>query len=72
MKDQNELQAMRKDLLKHTVVLVQLQFSTGKKDRTHVLDQDKLSMYDQDDLLQLAFVAREMLVELESENHFHR
>jgi hypothetical protein len=27
-------------------------------------------MYDQDDLLQLAFVARETLVELESENHF--
>jgi hypothetical protein len=27
-------------------------------------------MYDQDDLPQLAFVARETLVELESENHF--
>jgi hypothetical protein len=36
------------------------------KDRIDVLDWDKLSMYDQDDLLQLAFVAREMLVELES------
>jgi hypothetical protein len=40
------------------------------KDRINVLDWDKLSMYDQDDLLQLAFVARETLVELESENHF--
>jgi hypothetical protein len=35
-----------------------------------VLDWDKLSMYDQDDLLQLAFVARETLVELGSKNHF--
>jgi hypothetical protein len=42
------------------------------KDRIDVLNWDKLSMYDQDDLLQLAFVARETLVELESENHFHR
>jgi hypothetical protein len=40
------------------------------KDRIDVLDWDKLSMYGQDDLLQLAFVARETLVELESENHF--
>ena len=35
------------------------------KDRIDVLDWDKLSMYDQDDLLQLASVARETLVELE-------
>ena len=42
------------------------------KDRTHVLDWDKLSMYGQDDLLRSAFVARETLVELESENHFLR
>ena len=42
------------------------------KGRNDVLDSDKLSMYDQDDLLQLAFVARETLVELESENHFLR
>jgi hypothetical protein len=40
------------------------------KDRIDILDWDKLSMYDQDDLLQLAFVAREVLVELESENRF--
>jgi hypothetical protein len=40
------------------------------KDRTNILDWDKLSTYGQDDLLQLAFVARETLVELESENHF--
>jgi len=31
---------------------------------------DKLSIYDQDDLHQSVFVARETLVELESENHF--
>ena len=42
------------------------------KDRIDVLDWDKLSKYDQDDLLQSAFVAREMLLELESENRFHR
>jgi hypothetical protein len=40
------------------------------KDRTHVLDWDKLSRYGQDDLLQSVFVAREMPVELESENRF--
>jgi hypothetical protein len=42
------------------------------KDKIHVQDLDTLSTYGQDDLLQLAFVARETLVELESENHFHR
>ena len=40
------------------------------RDRIHVLNWDMLSMYDQDDLHQLIFVARETLVELESENHF--
>jgi hypothetical protein len=40
------------------------------KDRNHAPDWDKLSMYDQDDLVQLVFVARERLVELESENRF--
>jgi hypothetical protein len=40
------------------------------KDRRNVPDWDKLSRYDQDDLLQSDFVAREMLVELESENRF--
>jgi hypothetical protein len=61
---------MRRYLLKHTVVLVQFQSTTEMKDRTHVLDWDKLSTYGQDDLLQSVFVAREMPVELESENHF--
>jgi hypothetical protein len=64
VKDQNEVQAMRKDLPTHTVQLVQFQSTTEMKDRTNVLDWDKLSMYDQDDLLQQVFVAREMLVEL--------
>ena len=40
------------------------------KDRIDVLDLDKLSTYGQDYLLQSVFVVREMLVELESENHF--
>jgi hypothetical protein len=40
------------------------------KDRTHVPDLDMLSTYGLDNLLQLAFVAIETLVELESENHF--
>ena len=70
MKTQNELQAMSRDLLKHNVVLVQFQSTTEMKDRIHVLDWDKLSTYGQDDLLQSVFVAREMLVELESENRF--
>ena len=61
MKDLNELQAMRRYLLKHTVLLVQFQSTTEMKDRIHVLDLDTLSMYDQDDLLQSAFVVRETL-----------
>ena len=72
MKDQNEPQAMRRYLLKHTVQMVQIQSTTEMKDRILVQDWDKLSMYDLDDLLQLASVARETLVELESENHFLR
>jgi hypothetical protein len=36
----------------------------------HVPDWDKLSMYGQDDLHQSAFVVRETVVELESENRF--
>jgi hypothetical protein len=59
MKDQNEPQAMRRYLLKHAVVLVHFESPTEMKDRIDVLDWDKLSMCDQDDLLQLAFVARE-------------
>ncbi len=70
MKDQNELQAMSRYLLKHTLQMVQFQSTTEMRDRIDVLDLDMLSTYDQDDLLQLAFVARETLVELESENHF--
>jgi hypothetical protein len=70
VKDQNELQAMNKGLLRHFVVLVTRKSTTEMKDRTHVLDWDKLSMYDQDDLLKSVFVAREMPVELESENRF--
>ena len=61
---------MRRYLLKHTVVLAQFQSTTEMKDRTHVLDWDKLSTYGQDDLPQSVFVAREMPVELESENRF--
>ena len=61
---------MRKDLLKHTVRWVHFESPIEMKDRIDVLDWDKLSTCDQDGLFQLAFVAREMLVELESENHF--
>ena len=70
MKDQNELQAMRRYLLKHTVQMVQFKSTTEMKDRIDVPDLDMLSMYDQDDLPQSAFVARETLVELESGNRF--
>ena len=70
MKDQNELQAIRRYLLKHTVQMVQFQATTEMKDRIDVPDLDMLSMYDQDDLPQSAFVARETLVELESRNRF--
>ena len=51
MKDLNVLQAMRRYLLKHTVQMVHIQWTTEMKDRIDVLDWDKLSMYDQDDLL---------------------
>ena len=57
MKAQNELQAINKDLLKHTLVWVQLLLSTEMRDRINVLNLGKLSMYDQDDLDRLAFVA---------------
>ncbi|MGA6990692.1 MAG: hypothetical protein WBX81_09770 [Nitrososphaeraceae archaeon] len=49
MKAQNELQAMNKDLLKHTLVWVQLLLSTEMRDRINVLNLGKLSMYDQYD-----------------------
>ena len=61
---------MHKGLLKHMVQSVQFQSTNEMKDRTHDQDLDMLSTYDQDGLHQLAFVARETLVELESENHF--
>ena len=57
MKAQNELQAMNKDLLKHTLVWIQLLLSTEMRDRINVLNLGELSMYDQDDLAKLAFVA---------------
>ena len=63
---------MSRCLLKHTVLLVHFESPTEMKDRIDVLDWDKLSMYDRDDSLQIAFVARERLVELESKNHFPR
>ena len=65
LKNQSEVRAIRRYLLKHIAVLVQLQFSIETKDRINVLNSDKLSMYDQDDLLLLAFVARETPVELD-------
>lgn len=72
MRDLNEIQAMSKDLLKHKAQKVQLQFSIEMKDRIDVLDLDKLSTYDQDDLLRLVFAARETLLEQESESRFLR
>ena len=69
MKDQNEIRAMNKDLLKHKVQLVHLQRTTETKGRNCAPDWDMLSMYGQGDLRQLVFVVRETLVELESEYH---
>jgi hypothetical protein len=66
VKDQNVLQAIHTDPLKHTAGWVQFQSTTEMKDRTHVQDLDKLSTYGQDVLHLLVFVAREKLVELES------
>ena len=60
---------MNKYLPIHTAVLGLYQSSIEMKDRTNDLGQDKLSTYGQDDLHLLIFVARETLVELESENH---
>jgi hypothetical protein len=61
---------MNRYLLKHTLVLVRFESPTEMKDRIDVPDWDKLSRYDQDDLPQSVFVAKETLVELESENRF--
>ena len=60
---------MNKYLPRHIAVLDRIQSSIGMKDRIHDQDLDKLSMYGQDDLHLLIFVARETLVELESEYH---
>jgi hypothetical protein len=70
VKEQNEIQAMNKDLLKHTVGLVQSQSTTEMKDRRNVLDLDMLSMYGQDDLFQSVFVVGETFAELALQNHF--
>ena len=70
MKSLNELQAMRKDLLKHKVVQVQWTSTIQMRDKMYDQDLDMLSMYGQDDLLQSVFVAGETPVGLESENHF--
>jgi hypothetical protein len=70
LKDQNVLQAMSRYLLKHTWVLVHFLLSTEMKNRNGVLERDKLLMYDQDDSVKLVFVAGEMIVELDSLNHF--
>jgi len=45
---------MSRYLLRHTAVLVRFESPTEMKDRIDVLDWDRLSRYDQDDLLQLA------------------
>jgi hypothetical protein len=45
---------MSRYLLKHTAVLVRFESPTEMKDRIAVLDWDKLSRYDEDDLHQLA------------------
>jgi hypothetical protein len=60
VKDLNGLQAMRRYLLKHTVVLVHFEYPTEMKDRIDVLDWDKLSMYGQDDLLESTFAVKEI------------
>jgi hypothetical protein len=64
------MKAMHKDLLKHTAVLVRLQYSIEMRDRIDVLNSDKLSRHDQDDLSQLVFAEGDALVERESVYHF--
>ena len=54
MIDLNEIQGTSRYLLKHTAVLVHFESPNEMKDRIDVLDCDRLSRYDQDDLLQLA------------------
>jgi hypothetical protein len=40
------------------------------KDKAYVQDLDTLSDYGQGDLVRLVFAVEEMLVELDSQNHF--
>ncbi|MGC2683094.1 MAG: hypothetical protein WA323_14615, partial [Candidatus Nitrosopolaris sp.] len=54
---------MSRYLLKHKVQTVRFQSTTEMKGRIDVLDWDMLSMYDQDDLLRLAFAGEETLVD---------
>jgi hypothetical protein len=61
---------MNRYLPRHIAVLGLYQSAIGMTDRTNGLGQGKLSTYGQDDLHLLIFVARETLVELESEYHF--
>ena len=70
MIDQNELQAMHRDLLKHKVPMVHFQWTIETKGRNSAPDWDMLSTYGQDDLLRSAFVVGETLVELEPEYRF--
>jgi hypothetical protein len=58
LKDQSELQAMHRYLLKHKVqsLLSQLHYTIEMKDRKNVLDWDRLSTYDQDVLHLLALL----------------
>ena len=45
-------------------------FATEMKDKTYVQDLDTLSDYGQGDLVRLVFAVEEMLLELDSQNHF--
>jgi hypothetical protein len=71
VKDQNDLQAMRKGLLKHFVVLAHIQWTTEMKDRIDVLDWDKLSMYDLDVFYLSMLAVEEMLDVLGFVYHSH-
>ena len=70
MKDQNELQSTHRDLPKHFVVWVLTPYSTGRRDRMHVLNLGRLSMCDRDDSIRLIFAAKEMLAEQAFDYHF--
>ena len=70
MKDQNVLQAKRKDLLKHDALFVQSPCLIQMKDKKYFQDFDSLSVYGQDDPHRLAVIAKEMLVKLEYQNPF--